>query len=309
MGLPAGAMNVSGWLAEDIIKKYQGTLLAAILKAELPISYPANTSEYDIKEYSYVHCFDNIDLNNKALINTGILSTLMKNYIAHYENKAYSFSEQVENYAIAVDSLIIKTQGHTIINDLYIKELSYKFKYGDYDVICAYIEEYYNKHDACNTNSRTATAKERLAGMKHASVGKQAHEINMPTYDGKILKLSEINSDYMLIIFWSTNCYHCTQVIPKVKKQIYDHRNDNRLEILAISADTDEKQWKDFVKNENLNWINYCDLKGWESEITKNYNVQGTPTFILLNKDKTIISKPVTLETLESKLKELKIIL
>ena len=93
-------------------------------------------------------------------------------------------------------------------------------------------------------------------------------------------------------------------MLPKVK-QIYDHRNGNQLEVLAISVDTDEKEWKNFVKNGDYSWMNYCDLKGWDGEIPKSYNVQGTPTFILLNKDKTIISKPVTLEALAQKLKDM----
>ena len=185
----------------------------------------------------------------------------------------------------------------------FIKELSDKFRYGNYDVVGAYITEYYISQDLCS-NGKVSTARERMANLKHTSVGKPAPEIIMPAYDGTSTKMSDIRNDYLLIVFWSSYCFHCTQVLPKLK-QVYDHRNGPGLEILAISTDTYQQDWQNFIKNENLTWINFCDLKGWDSNITKNYNVQGTPTYLLLNKEKMIIAKPATLEELLSKLKEL----
>jgi|GEM_PF-3509214 len=294
-------------LAKDIIGQYPKTLLATILKAEQPIEAPAGLSQQEKDNYFWVHYFDNTDLDNTALIRTYIMSNMMVNYLAHYENKAYSFNEQVENYAIAIDSILDKTKGHTAMHDFYEKELADKYRYGDLDILCAYTEEYYSKpkEESCESESAPlTTAKERLAAMKHATVGTKAPEIVMPTYDGKQTSLATISSDYVLIVFWSSYCYHCTQMLPKIK-QIYDHRKNNNLEVLAVSMDTDEASWTDFVKAGGYSWLNYCDLNGWKGTIPKNFNVQGTPTYILLNKDRTIISKPATLELLAEKLKSL----
>ena len=147
----------------------------------------------------------------------------------------------------------------------------------------------------------------RLNKLKNISIGKQAPEIQMPTYDGKSMGLKDINSDYLLLVFWSTSCSHCTEMLPELK-QVYARKRGNSLEVLAISFDTDKKEWEDFVKKGNYSWLNYSDLKGWNSEIAKSYNIQGTPTYLLLDKGKTVIYKPATLEELVAKLRSLNVI-
>ena len=293
----------NAWLSQYIREKYPRTLLASLLKAELPVLYPQDLPEHERKHYLAAHFFDHVDLDNPGLARTNLLSSMMTQYLALFQNQGSSFGEQVENYALASDSMLNHVKDHPFIHDFFQKELADHFRYGDYDQVCAYIEEYFKK-DACTSDSRTSSVKERLAAMKHASVGTKAPEINMPTFDGHSLKLSDIPSEYVLLVFWSTYCAHCVEVVPRIR-QIYDHRKTDKLEVLAISMDMDEKSWKDFVQTKNLDWLNYCDLKGWEGEIPKTYNVQGTPTFILVNKDRTIIAKPVTLEALATKLKEL----
>jgi len=298
------------WLARYIIGKYPHTLAAAMLKAELPAGIPPGLSAREAENYSLSHCFDNVDMDNIALTHTYILSNILNNLLAHAENKYFTYNQQVESYATTLDSLFYKVRDHPVAHNFYVRQISNRFKYGDFDVLYAYMEEYYanaKKEESSCEAPVGFTVKDRIAAMKHTTVGTKAPEIVMPTFEGKTSKLTDIQSEYTLLVFWSSYCYHCTQMLPKVK-QIYDHRRDNRLEVLAVSMDTDEKSWSDFVKDGNYGWMNYCDFKGWQGVIPRSYNIQGTPTYILLDKDKTIIAKPVTIEALVLKLKELNII-
>lgn len=290
----------------DLISRSPNSLLSGILRTQIEVIYPAGLSEPNKNKYLHAHLFDHIDFNNSFLIRSSVLSDLMQNYLKYYENPALSIPDQSEQYAIAVDSLLLKTSNYSAAHNFFIKELSDKFRYGEYDVVTAYINEFYINHDLCSGSAIETNITSRIAALKHTSVGKQAPEILMPSFDGTTLRMSEIKNEYLLIVFWSSYCFHCTQVLPKLK-QIYDHRVGNRFEVLAISTDTYQKDWQNFLLKENLTWINYCDLKGWDSEIAKSYNVQGTPTYLLLNNQKTIIAKPATLEELVQKLQDLKL--
>lgn len=115
-------------------------------------------------------------------------------------------------------------------------------------------------------------------------------------------KLSDISSDYTLIVFWASWCPHCTGEVPKIKKVIEEYQKlhqDKSLAAVFVSIDKEEKPWKDYIENNKLSgFINLCELKGWNGEIGKSYNLTATPTLFLLGKNKKIIAKPIIAEQL-----------
>ena len=62
------------------------------------------------------------------------------------------------------------------------------------------------------------------------------------------------------------------------------------IEVVAISLDSDQKAYED--KTYALPWINDSELKGWKSKAAEVYNIHGTPTYYILDKDNKIIEKP-----------------
>ena len=80
------------------------------------------------------------------------------------------------------------------------------------------------------------------------------------------------------------------------------------LEIVAVSVDTDKKAWLEALEANRMEWVNVSDLKGMVSPVVESYNAFSTPTFYLLDKDKTIIAHPDSpkelKESIEKALKE-----
>ena len=58
------------------------------------------------------------------------------------------------------------------------------------------------------------------------------------------------------------------------------------------------------VEGEQLNWLNVSDLKGFDSNSADLYNIYATPTMFLLDRDKTILDKPISYRELEVALRE-----
>ena len=89
---------------------------------------------------------------------------------------------------------------------------------------------------------------------------------------------------------------------------IYAKCHVNSFEILCYSLDADRKKWKDFLAGGNYQWVNYNDSLGWKSKVARDFNVNATPLFFLLNKEKKIIAKPTDLGELAEKLRSLAIL-
>ena len=288
----------------NLLTKFPGSLAAVFIKAQQPVKLPAGA---DTANYLTLHFFDGIDFNNDALFNSGVTNSAVLKYLSLYESKDLSFTEQADNYAIALNHILEKAAVNQKVYSFYRTEFASRYRYGNYDIIGAYLMKYADANNNAFAKATPAEIRMRLKALPHVSPGRQAPDILMPTYDGKTTGLADIKSNYTLLIFWSTGCSHCTETLPELKK-LYDRQKKNDLEILAVSFDTDQKIWQDFVKNGNYNWINYADLKGWQSDIAKAYDVQGTPTYILLDKEKTVIYKPGNIEELVTKLRSLNII-
>ena len=71
---------------------------------------------------------------------------------------------------------------------------------------------------------------------------------------------------------------------------------------MAVSIDDDNQKWQEALSAHHYPWINVSDLKGWDSQAAIDYNIYATPTMFLLDKNKKIVSKPITFDELKSAL-------
>ena len=50
----------------------------------------------------------------------------------------------------------------------------------------------------------------------------------------------------------------------------------------------------------NMNeWMNVCDLKGWDGKAATDYFIYATPTMFLVDKNRKLIAMPKTIEELK----------
>ena len=101
---------------------------------------------------------------------------------------------------------------------------------------------------------------------------------------------------YTLIDYWFLGCSPCIAQFPHYK-EIYDSNKVNGFEMIGISVDSrkDEANWQNLIAKSKLNWLQYLDPGGKESE--KLY-IRKFPTNFLLDNRGLIIKKDISLEDL-----------
>ncbi len=114
--------------------------------------------------------------------------------------------------------------------------------------------------------------------------GAPAPAIKLKDVNGNELSLTDLKGKHLVIDFWGTWCPWCVVGIPEMKKA-YDKYSD-KMEILSVDCGDAEDDWKDAVKEHEMNWKNVHDSEKKTSEL---YELQGFPTKIVLDPDGNIL--------------------
>ena len=86
-------------------------------------------------------------------------------------------------------------------------------------------------------------------------------------------------------------------MLPKIYN-LYKDQKEKKFEVLAVSIDTSQTEWLNFIKINKLDWLNVSDLKGWEGKAATDYFIYATPTMFLLDKEKKLIKLNIELKDL-----------
>ena len=136
-------------------------------------------------------------------------------------------------------------------------------------------------------------------------IGARAPEIALSDVNGKIIKLSSLKGNVVLIDFWASWCRPCRAENPNVVK-LYNKYKNKDFTIYSISLDQDRKKWIDAINQDQLSWPNHVsELTGWKSTPGIQYGVSSIPKTFLIDKDGIIIGYDLRGSTLEKKLSEL----
>jgi peroxiredoxin len=139
-------------------------------------------------------------------------------------------------------------------------------------------------------NHAVQTFVKNMEAMKPVSIGQQAPDFELPTPDGKLVKLSDLRGKYLLLDFWASWCAPCRAENPDILKQ-YNAYKDKGFTILGVSLDDNKQAWIKAIKDDKLAWTHVSELKKWSGKITSTYRVEGIPASFLLDPKGKIVAK------------------
>ncbi len=141
---------------------------------------------------------------------------------------------------------------------------------------------------------------------KMGQPGDKAFAFEAVDIQGKTFKLADLKGKYVLMDFWASWCVPCRKNNPHLRK-LYEQYQAKGFDVVGISDDDSKPEaWKKAVEKDQLPWHHV--LRGYktDSDLTKHFAIHSLPTYILLDKEGTIIARYSTDHTeLDKKLAEL----
>lgn len=131
--------------------------------------------------------------------------------------------------------------------------------------------------------------------------GAKAYNFELYDLSGKCYRLSDFKGNYVLLEFSASWCGWCKKEIPYLT-EAYEYGKEKGLVVITVNLDTDRVLWE---KDSNVPWMTLSDLKAFESETTKGYNVGGIPQIYIINREGRIVSRDLRGDQLVNHIKKL----
>jgi len=289
---------------EEIVNQHQDSLLSAIIKSTIPIIPPPGEKDSTGKlidtlyEFHYLkkHFFDNTDFNDTRLLRSSIIS----NKIYEYLNKLTAPS--IDSVINSTDFILQKSMKDAKVYKYVISMLFDMYRRSrritDENVFVYMAENYYlNGKTPWISDEFKEVLKNNIKLRKPNLIGTTAPEIEMKNNNGKIVKFNEIQNRHIIIYFYNTDCEICKTVTPEMNN-FYKIIKDRGVSIIGIYTGDNKEEWKKYITDKNLdNWINVWDSKN-KSKFRELFNINGTPVIFLLDEDRKILAKKITIEQL-----------
>ncbi len=141
-----------------------------------------------------------------------------------------------------------------------------------------------------------------LEYVDHIVTGPPAPDFILQTAAGETIQLSQFRGRVVLLNFFFNDCPPCQEEFPHLVK-LYNAHRDRGFVIISVNVKDTPEEVRAFMNRYQARF--YAAINGQQDDVARLYNVEATPTNVVINRSGRIISRLVGLneEKLDAALK------
>ena len=294
------------------IAENPGSMMSFLLNTmevpEAPSIPIVNGKADSLYPYRYVkdHYWDNIVFNDNRLLRTPFFENKLDDYFKNY------ISREPDSIISEVQYILTVAKTGKEIYPFLLFKFTNKYispEFMGQDKVFLHIyQNFFAKGDTTLLSEASKKSlRERAYSLMANQLGLPAPILVLNDLNEKRFALHNMKATYTFIAFWDPTCSHCKVEIPKLDSIYKASWIKHDIKVIAVNTNAKEMTlWKEFIKDNKLDqWINaYQTDEDLNKEITEGkpttirqlYDVFKTPTFYLLDKDKKIVAKNLSIE-------------
>ena len=246
--------------------------------------------------------FDHATIDDPSLLYAPVYAFKIIDYLSLFKVDTLSKNQQEEHFIEAVDRIMINVSQDPDLRSFVVEFLLEGFEMLELEQVQIHLADQY-LDESCEADIVDLVLS-RMEGYKTMVPGHQAPDFVIRDMVGKNHQLSKLDFPYVLVMFWSSTCEHCHEMLPELHEW-YLHENSINMEVVAISIDTSAANFKHFTDVFDPEWITSHDPLGWNGKVPGDYFIYATPSLFLLDQDRTILARPSSFRQFLRALKKL----
>ncbi|MEZ4738202.1 MAG: DUF5106 domain-containing protein [Flavobacteriales bacterium] len=323
----------------NLIATEPGTLTAALVKmsmsVELPeIRKPDGNLDSAAQYYQFrAHFWDNFDLTDERIVRVPVFANKFDEYIGKVVPQAPDTINRL------VDELIERTDGKNDVFKFMVNAVTHKYETSDImgmDAVFVHMALTYYCADGDKpgrvdwmTDEKLEKLCERARKQAPLVLGKSAPFLSLTdTTEQNWINFHDLPQEYVVIVFWDPHCGHCKKELPEMARVYKEEMKALDIEVFCVAKAIDEtlmKDWKAFIREHDLDWVNVGLTKTVYEEAKKDprkfipkdttieslnysetYDVYSTPKVFLVDGERKFRGKQLSPEQIVDLVKKMR---
>ncbi len=267
------------------VTKNPGTFVADLINTSIPVEAPTSVI-INKNNYRKKHFFDHINFTDDKLAYSNVLYINYTHYINDYGFPA------TDSVIACCDTILKKASASKDVFKWSLYFLGNSFERsaitGQDKIFVHLVDEYYMKDRSWwLTQTELNGIYKKSDALKKVFIGNVCPDFTATDSAGKDVHLHQQITKTTILFFWSYDCSHCLQEIPKLKAWLQQHPGVNLITACVLP---DEDEWKEKLRKFKLPGTHVIDTDR-KANYLQTYSISGTPQIFVINKEKKIVAK------------------
>ena len=273
-------------LKKQCIAKQPNSFNAHLIGASLPVEAPPGLSGKARVAYLKKHFLDHIAFSDEKLAYSNVLYINYSNYI-----NAYGFPE-TDSVIACCDTLLQRAGASREVFKWSLYFLGNSFERssvtGQDKIFVHLVDTYYKKNRSWwLSQEQLKKIFRKSEALKKVFIGSVCPDFTALDSSGKETNLHQQIKKTSILVFWSYDCKHCLEEMPKLSKWLKKHPE---ISLITACALPDEEEWKEKLRLFNLPGIHVIDPDR-KANYIETYSISSTPQIFVINSEKIIMAK------------------